>query len=409
MACLTQIWARTFDALADRNFRWFWMGRMATMAGFQMMLVARGWLVYELTGSALVLGAVNTSRMITLFAFSPLGGVVADRVNKRDLMAIGRVIEGLNLLVIGVLITSGHILVWHLIVGQVLAGIMLSLLLPTREALLAELVDRRVLLNAQALHSFVIALTGIMASILGGLLIAAAGVGTVYYLSVLCYVGNFVAYLQLPSTPGRGAHFSLQQAGRDLLEGLRYIWRNPHIKTLLGTRLTRALLATPYRTFLPVFAAEVFGVGPAGLGLLSGMSRIGGAVGALVMAYLGDLRGKGQFLLATGMATGVALVLFARVPLFYVAVFILLLIGIIESMGTVTFRTLMQTAAERQVRWRIMSASAMVWGLSSLGELPAGAIADAVSAPFAVILLGVLLALAFLILFLRRPDFRRLE
>jgi MFS family permease len=409
MACLTQIWARTFDALADRNFRWFWMGRMATMAGFQMMLVARGWLVYELTGSALVLGAVNTSRMITLFAFSPLGGVVADRVNKRDLMAIGRVIEGLNLLVIGVLITSGHIRVWHLIVGQVLAGIMLSLLLPTREALLAELVDRRVLLNAQALHSFVIALTGIMASILGGLLIAAAGVGTVYYLSVLCYVGNFVAYLQLPSTPGRGAHFSLQQAGRDLLEGLRYIWRNPHIKTLLGTRLTRALLATPYRTFLPVFAAEVFGVGPAGLGLLSGMSRIGGAVGALVMAYLGDLRGKGQFLLATGMATGVALVLFARVPLFYVAVFILLLIGIIESMGTVTFRTLMQTATERQVRGRIMSASAMVWGLSSLGELPAGAIADAVSAPFAVILLGVLLALAFLILFLRRPDFRRLE
>lgn len=409
MACLTQIWARTFDALADRNFRWFWMGRMATMAGFQMMLVARGWLVYELTGSALVLGAVNTSRMITLFAFSPLGGVVADRVNKRDLMAIGRVIEGLNLLVIGVLITSGHIRVWHLIVGQVLAGIMLSLLLPTREALLAELVDRRVLLNAQALHSFVIALTGIMASILGGLLIAAAGVGTVYYLSVLCYVGNFVAYLQLPSTPGRGAHFSLQQAGRDLLEGLRYIWRNPHIKTLLGTRLTRALLATPYRTFLPVFAAEVFGVGPAGLGLLSGMSRIGGAVGALVMAYLGDLRGKGQFLLATGMATGVALVLFARVPLFYVAVFILLLIGIIESMGTVTFRTLMQTATERQVRGRVMSASAMVWGLSSLGELPAGAIADAVSAPFAVILLGVLLALAFLILFLRRPDFRRLE
>jgi MFS family permease len=409
MTYLTQIWARTFDALADRNFRWFWMGRMATMAGFQMMLVARGWLVYELTGSALVLGVVNTARMITLFAFSPLGGVVADRVNKRNLMAIGRVIEGLNLLVIGVLITSGQIRVWHLIVGQVLAGIMFSLLLPTREALLAELVDPRVLLNAQALHSFVIALMGIMASILGGLLITAAGVGTVYYLSVLCYVGNFVAYLQLPSTPGRGAHFSLRQAGRDLVEGLRYIWRNPHIKTLLGTRLTRALLATPYRTFLPVFAAEVFGVGPAGLGLLSGMSRIGGAVGSLVMAYLGDLRGKGQFLLATGMATGAGLVLFARVPLFYVAVLILLLIGIIESMGTVTYRTLMQTATERQVRGRVMSASAMVWGLSSLGGLPAGAIADAVSAPIAVTLLGVLLALAFFALYLRRPEFRRLE
>jgi sugar phosphate permease len=178
---------------------------------------------------------------------------------------------------------------------------------------------------------------------------------------------------------------------------------------LLGTRLTRALLATPYRTFLPVFAAEVFGVGPAGLGLLSGMSRIGGAMGALVMAYLGDLRGKGQFLLATGMATGVALVLFARVPLFYAAVFILLLVGIIESMGTVTNRTLMQTATDAQVRGRVMSASAMVWGLSSLGELPAGAIADAVSAPFAVTLLGVLLALAFFVLFVRRPDFRRLE
>jgi len=409
MTHLSQIWARTFDALADRNFRWFWMGRMATMAGFQMMLVARGWLVYELTGSALVLGAVNTARMITLFAFSPLGGVVADRVNKRNLMAIGRVIEGLNLLVIGVLITSGQIRVWHLIVGQVLAGIMFSLLLPTREALLAELVDRRVLLNAQALHSFVIALMGIMASILGGLLIAAAGVGTVYYLSVLCYAGNFIAYLQLPSIPGRGTRFSLQQAGRDLLEGLKYIWCNVHIKSLLGTRLTRALLTTPYRTFLPVFAAEVFGVGPAGLGLLSGMSRIGGAVGALAMAYLGDLRGKGQFLLATGMATGVALVLFARMPLFHVAVFILLLVGVIESMGAVTNRTLMQTATDAQVRGRVMSASAMVWGLSSLGELPAGAIADAVSAPFAVTLLGALLALAFLTMFLRSPDFRRLE
>jgi MFS family permease len=409
MTDLAQIWVRTFDALADRNYRCFWLGRMATMAGFQMMLVARGWLVYELTGSALVLGAVNTARMITLFAFSPLGGVVADRVNKRNLMAVGRIIEGLNLLVIGVLISSGQILVWHLIAGQVLAGIMFSLLLPTREALLAELVDRRVLLNAQALHSFVIALMGIAASILGGLLISAAGVGTVYFLSVLCYAGNLVAYLQLPSVPGRGAGFSLPQAGRDLLEGLGYIWRNGHIKTLLGTRLTRALLATPYRTFLPVFAAEVFGVGPAGLGLLTGMSRIGGAVGALVMAYLGDLRRKGQFLLATGMATGVGLVLFARVPLFYAAVFVLLLIGIIESMGTVTNRTLMQTATDARVRGRVMSASAMVWGVSSLGELPAGAIADAVSAPFAVTLLGALLALAFLAIFLRRPDFRRLD
>ena len=409
MACLTRVWARTFSALENRNFRWFWLGRMATMAGHQMILVARGWLVYDLTGSALTLGWVSTARMITLFAFSPLGGVVADRVNKRNLMAIGRVIEGLNILIIGILITTGQIRVWHLIVAQISSGMVFSLLLPTREALLAELVDRQILLNAQALHSFVIALMGIMASILGGVLIATTGVGRAYFLSALFYVGNFIAYLQLPSTPGRGTGFSLQQTKEDLVEGFRYIWRNPSIKVLLGARMTRALLSTPYRTFLPVFAVEVFGVGPAGLGVLSGVGRIGGVVGSLLMAYLGDLKRKGQLLLLTGMATGVALVLFARVPLFYVAVLILLLVGIIESMGTVTSSTLMQTAAHGEVRGRVMSASAMVWGLSSLGELPAGALADTISAPFAVSLLGGLLTLAFLTTYLRKPGFRRLD
>jgi MFS family permease len=408
MAYLAQAWTRTFSSLSDRNFRWFWLGRMATMAGHQMILVARGWLVYSMTGSALALGAVNTARMLAMFAFSPFGGVVADKVNKRNLMLAGRVTEGLNLLIIGTLIFTGHIRVWHLIVAQVISGIVFGLLLPTREALMAELVDRRVLLNAQALHSLVISLMGILASILGGMLIAATGVGQAYYLAVLCYAGNFLAYLQLPSTPGRDTHFSLRQTGRDLLEGVRYIRHDPHIGILLGSRLARAVLATPYQTFLPVFAVSVFGVGPAGLGVLSGASRIGGVVGSLLIAYLGDVRRKGQLLLATGMATGVAMLLFANVPVFYVAVAILLLVGILGNMSSVTSSTLMQTATERSVRGRVMSASAMVQGLSSIGEVPAGALADAISAPFAVSLLGGSLILVFVALFIWRPDFRRL-
>jgi MFS family permease len=252
-------------------------------------------------------------------------------------------------------------------------------------------------------------LMGVLASVLGGVLIEGVGVGPVYYLSALLYLVTIAAYLRLPLGRRQRGSLSYRGIGRDIGEGLDYIRRNAHLKVLLSARLARALLALPYRTFLPVFAADILGVGATELGVLSAAPRFGAMAASLVVAYLGDLKRKGQYFLAAGMAIGVGLVLFASAPWFYLAILFLLCVGVAENVTMIVGRTLLQTTADRRMRGRVMSVSAMLWGLSPLGTLPAGAVADVMSAAFAVGVLGALLALFFLTTLVTQPEFRDLR
>jgi len=397
----------TFDALRNPNFRWLWVGRLASSACFQMGGVAQGWLVYQLTGSALALAWVGSGWAISTLLFSLYGGVVSDRVEKRHILVWARVALAFNTLLIALLISTGAVRIWHLMASSLVAGALFSFTMPAEQAIVVELVGRGTLLNALALNSISMGLMGILSASAAGLLIEFVGVAGVYYLMVVFYLLAVFAIAKLPLT-GVSALPS-GSVWRDLREGVRYIAGHSALLLLLGLALSRVLFAMPYRTFMPKFAKEVMGMEAAGLGLLMAAPGLGWSISSLAVASLGDFRSKGKLLLAAGLVAGASLFLFASAHHLPLVLFFLVLVGATGSICMVANNTLLQINSADRFRGRVMSVYMMMWGLSPLGTLPAGAVVDRMGVPFVVALQGVLLALIFLAVALLRPEARQLE
>ncbi|MEA3345695.1 MAG: MFS transporter [Chloroflexota bacterium] len=405
----------TFDALQDRNFRWLWVGRLASSTTFQIGGVAQGWLVYQLTGSAFALGWVSIGWSVSTLLLSLYGGAIADRVEKRDLLIWTRLAMLLNTLAIALLISLDVIRIWHLMVNSLLTGICFSFMMPAQQAIVPELVGREALLNAISLNSVGMGLMGILFASLAGYLVEVAGVAGAYYLMGGCHLVTFLTLMRIPRT-GRGESFRhlgesefLASVWTDLREGVRYIGARPAIKVLLGLTLARVLFSVPYRTFMPKFAQDVMGMDASGLGVLMAAPGVGALISSLATASLGDFQGKGKLFLASGMIMGGALLPFVSTSSFALVLLCLVLVGAASNACMVTNNTLIQTNSHDHVRGRVMSVYMMMWGLTPLGTLPAGAIADRMGVPFVVGLEGGMLVLVFLGVGWLWPRIRRLE
>ena len=399
-------WVAAFGALRNRHFRWYWLGRLTSLAAFQMDGVAQGWLVYELTGSALSLGWVSASRSITLLLFSLYGGVLSDRFEKRGILIWVRWVRLLAHLAVAVLISVGAVRVWHLAIRSLIAGVLLALIMPAERAIVPELVDRQTLLNAFALTSIATGLMGVLAAWVAGLLIDVVGVAAVYYAIVVFHLLTVLVVAQLPDT-GQGIKSSAS-VWSDLRAALHYVAQRPVLVALLGLALAAVVFARPYRTLMPKFAKEVMGFGAAGLGLLTAAPQMGSLLSSLAVAALGRFEAKGKLLLLAGTGLGVSLLLFGNVHVLGLVLLFLALAGAMNNVCLVTTQTLLQTNSDDQFMGRVMSLQIMMSGLAPLGTLPASAIADWVGVPVAVSALGALLVVTFGAMALPRRV-RRLE
>ena len=377
------------------------------MASFQMHTVAQGWLVYELTGSALSLGWVSSSRSIAMLLFSLYGGVICDRLEKRDILVWVRLARMIVHLGVALLISVGAIRLWHLVASSLLAGVFLGLIMPAEQAIVSELVDRQMLLNAVSLNSIATGFTGMLAAGVAGFLIELTGVSAAYYIVVAFHLLTMLVVAQLPTTGQRGSRS--HSVWFDFKEGLHYLIRRPALLAMMSLALSIVLFARPYRTFMPKFAKEVMGFEAAGFGLLVAVPGIGSLLSSLAIASLGDFRSKGKLLLAAGVFLGISLFLFVNVHSLSPVILCLALVGAGSNICMVTNRTLLQTNSEDQFRGRVMGVYIMMAGLAPLGVLPAGAVADRLGVPFVVALQGILLALTFMGMMLVRPEVRRLE
>ena len=400
-------WRGTFVSLRNRDFRWLWLGGLASSATFQMGTVAQGWLVYQLTGSAFALGWVGAGWSVSALVLSLFGGAISDRVEKRDLLLWTRAGMVLSSLVLAVLMSTDAIRIWHLAASSLFNGVLFSFMMPAQQAMLAELVDRRTLLNAISLSSIGMGLMGIVAASLAGLMIEFAGVDSVYYAMAALYIWALFALSRLPATGP--AHIGTTSVWSDLKEGVRYLGVSPAVAAVLGLSLARVLFAMPYGTLMPKFAKDVLGFEATGLGVLMAAPGIGSLISSLVVASLGDFRRKGRLLLAGGVAMGVSLVLFASASQLLLAILFLVFVGGSGNICMVVNQTLLQVDCDDQFRGRVMSMYMMMWGLTPLGTIPAGAAADRVGVPLVVGLQGGLLAAIFLGVWLLRPRIRRLE
>jgi MFS family permease len=399
-------WA-TFDALKVRNYRWLWIGRLASSTTFQMSSVAQGWLVYQLTGSAFALGWVSSGWAVSALLFSLYGGAVADRVEKRDLLLWVRLGMALNALAIAVLISTGVIQIWHLVVSSLVSGFFYSFMMPAEQAILSEVVDRETLLNAVSLNSVGMGMMGILAAAVAGYLIKVAGVAGAYYVMAGFYLMAFLTMTRIARVGQKARPTTSVWA--DLREGVRYIRAKSVLLSLLGLTLARVMLGMAYRTFMPKYAQEAMGVDAFGLGILMAAPGFGGLFSSLAIASLGDFRGKGKLLLASGVIMGASLFLFVNVPHLVAVLLLLGIVGAASSACMSLNNTLLQVNSQDELRGRVMSVYMMTWGLMPLGTLPAGVIADQMGVRLVVGAQGVLLALIYLAAAALSPRMRKLE
>lgn len=402
------VW-RTFSSLRIRNYRWYWIGMLFGFSAMQMQMVARGWLVYEMTGSALALGSIMAASGVPMLLFSLLGGVAADRFDKRNLLIVTEGLIGLVNLVVAILIAMNAIEFWHLLVASLATGVMFSFYMPARQAIVPELVGERDLFNAIALNTSGMNLTRIGAPALAGVLVGIIGVAGVYYIIAACYFIIMVTLLFIPSTGNRGGKL-LAGAGRDMLEGLNYIRRSQTLLILLAMALIVSLFAMPYLFLMPVFAVKELGKGAIELGVMMGVSGIGALAGSLVIGSLGrDFKHKGWLSIVTVLGYGVSLLFFASSRSYPLSLVALVFVGIASTGFMAVNNTLIMTNVTHEVRGRVMSIYMMTFGLQSAGMLFIGVLADGLGAPLAVgagAIITILATLAFAIL---TPHLRRLE
>ena len=402
---------RTFVALQNRDYRLIWIGTLGSFTAMQMSMIARGYLAYSLTGSAAMLGVVTFARALPQFLFTLFGGVLADRVSKRNLLLVTQTLTGLTVLATAVLVYSGLITIWQLILLGFIEGSIFSFNMPARQAILPELVGQKDLMNAVALNNAGMNFTQVFGPALAGLLIATPAVGLkhVFFVMAACYLLPVFMLTQIrprPAATGRRKAPMIQE----LRGGIRYITNHETLGMLLVIGLVPTLLGFSYQSLLPVFAsAKVLDVGASGLGLMSAVTGVGALVGSLAIASYGDFRRRGMAQLVAGAAWGISLILFGLSRDFHVALGALLLVGLTASAYRSLNNTLVTAMADAEFYGRVMSVQMLGFSISMLTPLPIGVVVDHIGAPTTVAINGALIAIFVVGVATLVRSYRRLE
>jgi MFS family permease len=377
-----------FASLRDRNFRLYAIGSLIATTALQMRQLAQNILVFDLTDQAAAIGYVSVALGVSMLFCSLAGGVAADRLPKRNLLIAGRLGIGVFAMFIGVMVTTGLIEVWHIVVSSLAVGIIAGFTMPAQQSYVPDLVGEKNLMNALALSSGIMNVTRIGGPALAGVLIAAFGVGPVFYINFFAY-GIFAVFLLFIPITGK-AVASAQTANspiKDAVDGFRYLHSDRTLLSLLIAGVVPVILAMPYVNFLPVFQERVFHVGRTELGLMMAMVGGGAVAGSLTVASLTNYRYKGRVLLGSGMGFGAALALFGLVAgpnTFVPSLLILVLTGAFGTAFMALNQAMMLTITPPEMRGRVAGLFMTTFGLMPLGAMPIGMLIDATSAPLTI-------------------------
>ncbi len=415
----------TFTSLRSRNYRWYWLAAIASFTGLQMNVIARGWLVWELTESAFSIGMVAFAFGVPMLLFSLFGGAIADRAPKRTLLITTNTFVAFVTLVIAILVTMDVIQFWHLVAAGAAQGFFFVFDLPARQAMVPELVERRQLLNAISLNSSAMNLTRVVGPALAGGLLVVIGTAGVFYIVVGSYLAA-VAAISMISLPKRVAEpdptlLRASPSGQsrwgtqaraiwaDLLEGVDYIRHSSLILLLLVMAFIPLTFGLPYIVLLPVFADEVLDVGKIGFGILVTMTGVGALIASLSIASLGDFRRKGMLLLISALAFGMTLVIFGLSHSYALSLAILVAVGAGGTGYMTVNNTLIVSTVPPRMMGRVMSIYILTFALMPMAAMPVGALGDAIGVGTAVALGGAIVVFFVLAMAILRPSLRRLE
>jgi MFS family permease len=383
----------TLRSLRHRNFQLFFSGQLISLIGTWMQSIAESWLVYRLTGSALLLGATAFASQIPVFVVAPLGGIVADRFNRQRV-------------VIGTQISSMIIQVWHIFVLAALLGVVNAFDIPARQSFLVDMVGKEDLMNAIALNSTMFNGARIIGPSIAGILVARIGEGWCFLANGLSYIAVISGLLMMRVTkPARLA--SHGPALAHLIEGYRFARHTAPIRSLLLLLGLVSLVAMPYTVLMPVFADQILHGGARGLGILMGATGVGAMFGALTLATRSGVLGLGRWVAFSCGGFGLFLAAFSFSHHFWLSAALLLPVGFCMMLGMSSSNTLIQAMTPDHLRGRVMAMYTMMFmGMAPFGSLFAGASAEHLGATFTVSIGAVACMGAAFLFFFHLPKIR---
>jgi len=376
-------------ALRHRNFRLYYGGQGISLIGTWMTRLATSWLVYRLTGSALLLGVVGFAGQIPTFLLAPLAGVWVDRLDRRRVLVVTQVLAMLQSFALAALTLSGHITIHEIIGLAALQGAINAFDMPGRQAFVVQMIDRKEDLgNAIALNSSMVNIARLVGPSLAGAVIALSNEGWCFFVdgvSYLAVIASLVAMRLKPETVRRHAGSMLEQ----LKEGWTYVAGFAPIRIILLLFAIVSLMGWPFSVLMPIFAGKILHGGPHTLGFLMGAVGVGAVVSAVSLAVRKTVLGLGRMIPISAGAFGAALILFGLSRNLWVSLALMLVCGFGLMQQMAASNTIIQTIVEENKRGRVMSYYTMAFvGMAPFGSLLAGTLASAIGAPRTVIFSG---------------------
>ncbi len=379
----------TFASLRHADFRLLFMSTFFSAAAQWVQQITLGWLVYHLTGSELLLGALSGVRAVPFLLAGPLGGVAADRFNRKRLLIGTQILLAVSAFVFALDVALDYVAVWHIFVFAAVSGIGWAFNQPVRQSVVPSLVPRQDIMNAVALTSISFNINRILGPTVGGLLLASVGVSVNFFLqSALCVA--FVLMLWPVKIPANKPEDARRSMAGGLMEGLRYVRHDQGVLSQLLLSLVPTLLIMPYSAMLPAYAKTVLNVGPQGLGFLYAAVGVGAVLGTLTLASLGNVAHKGWLLLAAAGLSSSCLVLLGLshyLPLSLAALFGL---GVGQVMFNSTNNAIIQLETPENYRGRVLSLYHTNHGVQPAGTFLIGGLAESFGVSGVEVVAGVL-------------------
>jgi len=380
----------TFASLRNTDYLYLWMGNLFNAAGLWIQQVTIGWLVWELSGSATMVGVASSLRFLPFLFIGPLGGVAADRMDRRRLLMITQTVMAAVAVLFAVVVALDWVRVWHAMVFSFAMGCGFAMNAPVRQSLIANTVPLTELGNAIALNSTAINVTRIIGPAVGGVLIVAFGVAGNFLLQAGLYL-CMVAVIFPMKVPYRDTmSASKASALGSLKEGVHYVWSNKTMFGLMMLNFIPSLFVMPILQIMPAFAAEVLHAKANIYGYLMTSFGVGALLATLTMASFGSMIRSGWLGIAALSSTAIFVILFSQSTLLWVAFFLLAALGFSQLIFRVNNNTLVQTLAPDSLRGRVMAIYQMDHALMPLSASALGVCADLFSVPTSIAVSGIL-------------------
>ena len=375
-----------FPSLRHTQYSRLWLANVGSTFAFGMQGVAQGWLAIELTNSPFVLGLLGFFMSIPMLILSPFGGVLADRFDRTKLLISAQTVMLFSTLAIAVLVATGAIHIAHLAAAAFIMGATFGVNMPSRNALMSELVPRRDLSNAVGLNASTLNASRIVGPSLAGALIGLVGIAATYFTQVAGYVWSTVNLLRIRApvreSRARGPVFAV------LRDGFSYVVRTKAIMALMILAMAPAVFSMPATFLLPAFVKQDLRAGPEYLGILTSMLGVGALCGSLTVVVFSRFRYKGRAAMAGAFAYGLLVFTLGMTSSVVMASLALAAAGFFSAVYMATNQTILQLVVPNELRGRVLSIWMLSWGMQPLGLLPLSAIAEVRGVPTAMMIGG---------------------